>query len=608
MKKTLLIFVCFLFMISVAKSQWTPSGEIEGGNIKSAAVSGSTAFVITDEGLFSSADQGKKWESVYVDEKILAEEYAQVTALGNNVFLGTKRGLYLSVDAGMTWQLFNNGMPRNSTVLCVNAIGSKILATTSESMYISENSAAKFEKRKGDPALNAELPNNIYIKDLIVKGNDIYIATFGRGIFKTPDMGNTWQEMNEGLTESKNKKIMSIVFSGSTLLAGTNRNGIWMSRNGGYSWQDASEGLPKNITVNKLLVVGGAIWAATTEGIYVSRSGGSSWSVSSNGFPDGVSAEVLATNGSLIYVGTEGAGVLNSTSGGSWSYVNSGLKLTTPIKCMAMDNTIFIAGTDGSGLFSSKDEGGNWYPMNIGLPPKLKVRDIHIKDSLIFIATDNYVYISSNSGKEWRASRVGFRDKSINDIESIGDKVFACTENGIYFSKDFGKKWESVSIGLLSQRAFCITTFVEKKDTLLFAGTAMGIFVSSNFGGKWKSANNSSMIGMEVYTLKRIGKALYGGTDKYGAIKSTNKGKKWVVVNDGLDYKAIPYQFIKSGKKTIVLATSRGVYVSSNKGGEWKQINMNLANTKVYALTINDVNIFCGNHMGNVYFYPVFKK
>ena len=607
MKKIILVILLFLSQFGVY-AQWISAGEMEGGNIKAVAIAGNMSFVLTEEGLFSSDNQGQKWTLVFVDEKLQSNEISFVSALGKNVFLGTKRGLYLSVDNGDKWTLFNNGLPRNSTVLCINSIGDKIICSTSESMYISDNTTPKWEKRKGDPEKKGELPNNIFIKDMAVKGNDIYIATFGRGVYRSSDYGDTWQEMNEGLTESKNKKVLSIAFSGSTLIAGTNRNGVWASRNYGLSWSESSEGLSAKCNANKILVVGGAVYVGTNDGVYVSRSGGSSWTKCEGGFPQGISTETLASNGSVVMAGTEGAGVLiTSNSGGQWNYVCSGLKLTVPVNCIAQDNIQYLVGTEGSGIFASNNEGATWMPINIGLPPKLKVKDIVVKDSLTILATDNYVYISSNSGKSWNTSRNGLKDKVVNDIEFLGKKIFACTNNGLYESNDNGKKWNSISTGLLSTRVYCMAIWVDKKDTLLFCGTQSGMYMSANRGEKWKIVN-SNQLGVEFHTIKRIGNVMYASADKWGAIRSSKRGKKWYPITTGLDYKTEPRNFIISGKKTIVMSSSSGMYMTKNKGKEWKKFNMGLANTNVYGMTINETNIFCGNQTGNVYFYPVFKK
>lgn len=606
--KRLIIVVLTVFLFANSYAQWISAGEMEGGNIKALTISGNMSFVLTDEGLFSSDNQGQKWNSVFIDEKLQSSEIALVSALGKNVFLGTKRGMYVSVDNGDKWTLFNNGMPRNSTVLCVNAIGDKLICATSESMYITGNSAPKWEKRKGDPEKNGELPSNIFIKDMVVKGNDIYIATFGRGVYRTSDYGETWQELNEGLTESKNKKVLSIAFVGSTLLAGTNRNGVWVSRNYGLSWEEANEGLPPKVNANKLLTVGGVVYVGTNEGVYISRSGGSSWSKCEGGFPEGVSSEALATNGSYVMTGTEGAGVLITTnSGGSWNYVNSGLKLTVAVNCIAQDNIQFLVGTDGSGVFSSTNEGASWVPLNMGLPPKLKVKEIVVRDSLTLLATDNFIYISANSGKTWTSSRTGLKDKVVNDIDFLGKKIYACTNNGVFESGDNGKRWNSISIGLLNSHVFCMNILIGKKDTLFFCGTQSGMYVSSDKGAKWKIVN-SNMLGVEFYTIKNIGTFMLSSTDKWGAIKSAKKGKKWFPIVTGLDYKTVPRNYLLSGKKSIIMASSSGVYMSNNKGKEWKKFNMGLSNTNVYGLTINETNIYCGNQIGNVYFYPVFKK
>lgn len=602
MRKYLVAFALF-FAISVS-AQWRPMGGMEGGIVKNLAVAGENIFALTSDSIFVSPDMGASWTPIMVHEKLLNSEVEGIFGFGGNCFVGSKRGLYLSVDGGNNWTLFNNGLPRNSIIIAMTIMGNKFLACTSESMYVSDVSAPNWEKRRGD------LPNNIYIRSIITKGNDIYVATFGKGIYRSSDMGETWIGLNEGLTNSQNQKVLSLAFSGGTLLAGTNRSGCWISSSFGRSWTEGNEGLPKKANVNDLLVVGGAVFSATSDGVHITRNQGNSWSSASSGFPEGMAVNALALSGSTIIAGTQGAGILiSSNMGGSWQYVNRGLKLSVPVRSVYKADGVFYAGTNGNGIYASYDRGNSWNPINSGLPAKLSVRSIIAKDTLIMIATDNYIYWTKDQGKMWYWNRSGFKSKSVNQLIVLDDKIYAATEDGIYVTNDNGKRWVDKSKMLMSNNINCVASYVtKKKDTVLFIGTKSGMYLSRDLGENWKSFATKALVGVDVTCISPTKGVIFVGTDKYGIGSTNDKLKKlYATKNSGLKYKTLPRQIIFAGRKSYIMASDKGGYLSNNKGKVWLDYSLGLNNLNLYSLFADEDNIYCGNETGNVYFYPIFK-
>ncbi len=66
-------------------------------------------WAATDDGLFSSADQGQSWNQVLVEDPFLRERlrgtFAGAVGLGDTLWVGAENGLGRSIDEGETWRI-----------------------------------------------------------------------------------------------------------------------------------------------------------------------------------------------------------------------------------------------------------------------------------------------------------------------------------------------------------------------------------------------------------------------------------------------------------------------------------------------------------------------
>lgn len=135
-------------------------------------------------------------------------------------------------------------------------------------------------------------------------------------------------------------------------------------------------------------------------------------------------------NANILYVGSSDGNVNSTIDGGNtWQNVSNGLpkRYITCIKASPFyENTVYatVSGYKGNGfephVFVSKNNGNIWKDISNNLPPTA-ANDIAImkgkQDSLLFVATDDGVYASLNSGVNWERLGTGLTYSSVFDIE-----------------------------------------------------------------------------------------------------------------------------------------------------------------------------------------------
>ena len=159
-------------------------------------------------------------------------------------------GLYISRDAGKTWEHPTDGLPPQghawSVTVDPNQNGVVWVSTSrSGSIYKSTDHGVSWH----DVSINT--PSTGQVTDLVFDANNsiLYAATAYKGIFKSSDEGQTWQNIfTLGTFDIK------IDISNKNILYAGTKTGLYKSIDGGSSWnQLASDKMGKvyNISVGK---------------------------------------------------------------------------------------------------------------------------------------------------------------------------------------------------------------------------------------------------------------------------------------------------------------------------------------------------------------------
>ena len=153
-------------------------------------------WVGTDDGLVHlTRDEGKTWSDVTPKELTPWSKVTHVTASrfdAGKAYAAVDRHrledlqayLYRTKDFGKTWQRVSNGIPEGSFLNCVREdpkVAGLLYACTEKGVYVS------FDDGDNWTPLQLNLPTTS-VRDLVVHGDDLVIATFGRSFWVLDDV------------------------------------------------------------------------------------------------------------------------------------------------------------------------------------------------------------------------------------------------------------------------------------------------------------------------------------------------------------------------------------------------------------------------------------
>lgn len=392
-----------------------------------------------------------------------------------------------------------------------------------------------------------------FIVDQLNPGT-MYVGTWGTGIYKSVDIGLTWQEINQGLNNLKIQSLGIDPQNSQILYAGTYGGGVFKSINGGQSWIVSSgevignhiiydieidPRVPQNIfTVSR-------ISGSLVGYIHKSEDYGITWQLMMKGdrfdtddyFYD---IDINPLNSTQIFLAAHEHGFFRSDDGGiSWNAINNGVT-DLSARSLAIDpvtpSNLFGGVWHGVGVFKSSNSGNNWYTANSGFPYDVEVYRVIIDPS----------------------------------SDPLSRKVYTCTyEDGLYRSDNGAANWNYAGLDGRFIYDFGISQITTRK---IFASTYLGgLFSSIDDGNIWQSSDkgifNTNITGLASSTAYpgKLFAAVYGK----GIYKSENKGTTWVEVNSGITNREINSLFILDGN--FYALSSMSVFFS-NDGENWGEL------------------------------------
>ena len=282
-----------------------------------------------------------------------------------------------------------------------------------------------------------------------------FMGTTGGGVWKTTDMGLTWNNVSDGFFTTQTIGAISVSESDPNVVyVGTGEHavrgvmthsgdGIYKSTDAGKSWKKIGlEGTrhiaritvdPRNPDVVYVAAQGTLYAPSADRGVYKSIDGGATWK------------KVLfvddRTGAAELSLDMRNPRILYAAM---WEHG----RLPWQVK----------SGGPGSGLYKSTDSGETWTKMTEGLPSEMGKMAIAVS--------------RSNPEKVWAL------------IESDSYKE----GRGLYQSTDGGKKWSQVSHDArLVQRAwYYIELFVDPHDDNTIYVLSASAYRSTDGGGTWK--------------------------------------------------------------------------------------------------------------------------
>jgi len=436
---------------------------------------------------------------------------------------------------------------------------------------------------------------------LVNKNDEIFIATFQDGIYKSSDNGNNWLKLVNGLDNAEIAEIA--VSSDGFLWAVKSEGGVLKSTDNGNSWSQTSLswGIGSSIAIDTLdnILVGGG------NQVYRSRDDGESWTEILKGKSQSEVNDLAINNEGHIFVATNNEGVFRSLDmGANWAPINQGLSNLTVFSLAINSEGIIFAGTNGKGVFRSSDNGNTWNQVNNGLTNGEGFTIAFDADENIFVGAFGGVFRSTDKGDHWQRIDPGFNDTLIRTVSfNSSNHIFVGTEYyGVFRSIDQGISWQQINSGIINSTVNAIAI---NSDNSLFAGTVDGVFRSDDDGKQWQrmyfpgTGDNDLMeFSLDPYIYDFVMNPSTGSmfvATRKGVFRSNTGGGSWIfVISDVFETLAINSDFQIFGG-----SPGAGIFRTSNNGNTWESINAGLSNTFISAIGISNNNkIFAGTNGG----------
>ena len=161
-------------------------------------------------------------------------------------------------------------------------------------------------------------------------GSTIYLGTWGGGVYRSTDGGQTWSGDNKGLVNQYIWSIIQDPISSTVLFAGTNGAGVFRSDDYGDSWKPSSAGIASGFVYALSAVAENNhthIWAGTAQGnVYTSDDRGTTWKATPSQ-PRGGYINVFypvaarPNQPGRLYVGTSAGLFVTTDDGATWKEV-----------------------------------------------------------------------------------------------------------------------------------------------------------------------------------------------------------------------------------------------------------------------------------------------
>ncbi len=622
-RKTLYLFLlCFsLLPLSIsgqarATGSWTPIGPnnasvfaLTKADKKPLNMLAGTFF----GGLYETGDGGQHWRHLnapFSRTTVFTVAYAPGST--STIYAGTfDQGLFKSDDGGSSWQPLSNGLRGssiNAFAIAPDQAGT-LLAATDQGLFRSTDGGLNWQQTTVAATVRtlAFAPGQAGI---------VYAGTLQNGILRSPDHGQSWQPLNQGLGTGDIDINALRIGNGGQLLAASNR-GAYRLPPGQNTWQDISFDLPTT-RINELQrhPGDGSLLAATDDGIYRLASNGRQWTLWG-----AVPARSLLINsdGSLIYVAATFSKLLaTSDDGASFFPVDMGIQNSFSGALLSIasgDQSILYSGS-GQGIqfnspFFSTTTGDRLWQNASGLSQGVFSLTADPLDPSRLYAGTEYagVWKSTDWGSTWQSAANGIIPATIYALSQSPkgtQTLYAATSSGLYISRDGGSNWQPEKAHSLSKPVRTVLADPTLPGIVYFSLQSGELYRSIDDGNSFQLAANGLPAGDPIKMLSSAPFGnLYGLTES-GRLFATQDHLNWypVTLPDNITVTAIVNDPLLPWRSYLT-TTDRGVYRTSSAGISWQAANQGMtALPFTFSITVNPQDgqqLYAGT-IGGIYF------
>jgi hypothetical protein len=471
------------------------------------------------------------WTALSPAGSAVIREIAVTTGTPDPLYITTPAGFYRSTDGGTTW-LTPSSIPSDSSLLRV--LVHPLTATT---LFVSGCSGGIFQSvNSGDNWTTLGTVGSMIVAgdfaalavDPQSVGNTVVYAGMwsretdgsSRGAFKTINDGLSWSNFSDSTTlQYGDIRVMAVdPASASIVYAATWGGGVYRSPNGGTTWTAVTTGLGSN-HVSAFVLDAAApthLIAGTDAGIYRSTDSGTLWT--------GALTQPPASRATLGLTGVsgtfaDGETVSGGTSSATGLVISGGGTSTLLVECTTgtFVTTETLTGGTSAATATVNTATFQWFVEEL-------VQDPHTATTFWCVCSGvrGGVYTTTDSGINWNATAAQPASNALTCIAL--DPVSATTlyagsaDNGIFRSIDAGVTWTEANTNLGPVEIHHILP--DERVTgvhALFTATARGLFLSTDLAATWKQVVDATPVNAErpeLKTLLRLGLDPLVGNEK----------------------------------------------------------------------------------------------
>jgi|GEM_PF-1577920 len=517
------------------------------------------------------------------------------------LYLGAYGGILTSVNDGRNWDFIALNV-YSSIIYCLFSDGdSMLLAGMEEGIYAYDSDDRSWEKRY--ETYNAHIIRNIHRNRVT---GTLFACCSNSIILRSTDGGESWDRDTLAVRSIFINDVFCMTSDNEgNMYAATSDDGLWMSHDDGLSWDQVSEdGSMQALHAITYDQANDIVYVNSNDTVFVSTDNGQSWSGSRISLNTAIfPVRIDVRKPGIVLAGTD-EGLFESTDfGKSWKHreLNIPDAAIFRISCVNEQKDVLIATM--AGIYRLKSGHVVWE--HVGAPADW-VFCVHVTSDNRFIAAASFgVHISGDEGSTWSKSRP---EKGwYVDYDEKRGIVYAATDDGLYRSSNDGESWESIHHGVRSTMARSIKVL---DDSTIIAGIAWsdisgGVYVSRNQGDSWIERSDG-LSARDVYWIETdsVRGTIYASSPHGDIYRTSDTGRTWTSLQ--MDWRVThPYPVIAiDGDGRIYLGGDRGgVHLSTDFGDSWTEISSSeLREARIYCMTVNESgDVFVGGQARCLY-------
>lgn len=270
-------------------------------------------------------------------------------------------------------------------------------------------------------------------------GGTLYAGSFNRGLFRSDDDGDTWQPVNNGLTDLATRDL---AFGDDDMYVLLGGNGPFRSTDGGETWTPPGTGLPDFFpSYASVAVFDGSAFAGTASnhqvfGVWRSDDDGATWrAVGDISTPHAVYG-LFGRDGNL-FAGTNNGVYRSQDKGETWTKLENGIPGNSYVRRFIAEGTDLFALAD-DGIYRSQDKGESWSRHTDGFPSFPQASGLAIRAGHLFTVVirmgklSGDVYYTATESIAWTADSDNLAEQMSAILGAHGNYVYASAHNGLW--------------------------------------------------------------------------------------------------------------------------------------------------------------------------------